>query len=118
MYAVKRGEIYYADLSPVVGSEQGGVRPAVIIQNDTGNKYSPTTIVAPITSRKKARLPTHVLIDNSCLKHASLILLEQIRIIDKTRLRECIGKLTEEELRKLDIAVAASLNLDIEKEET
>lgn len=113
MNIVKRGEIYYADLSPVIGSEQGGVRPVVIIQNDKGNKYSPTTIVAPITSRKKARIPTHVLIDNSCLKYTSLILLEQIRIIDKTRLREYIGKLTSEEIERLDTAVAASLNLDL-----
>lgn len=113
MNIVKRGEIYYADLSPVIGSEQGGIRPVVIIQNDKGNKYSPTTIVAPITSRKKARIPTHVLIDNPCLKYTSLILLEQIRIIDKTRLRECIGKLTSEEIERLDTAVAASLNLDL-----
>lgn len=112
MNIVKRGEIYYADLSPVIGSEQGGVRPVVIIQNDKGNKYSPTTIVAPITSRKKARIPTHVLIDNPCLKYTSLILLEQIRIIDKTRLREYIGQLTNEELKKMDIAAASSLDIN------
>lgn len=112
MNIVKRGEIYYADLSPVIGSEQGGIRPVVIIQNDKGNKYSPTTIVAPITSRKKTRIPTHVLIDNPCLKYTSLILLEQIRIIDKTRLREYIGKLTSEELKKLDLAAASSLDIN------
>lgn len=113
MNIVKRGEIYYADLSLVIGSEQGGVRPVVIIQNDKGNKYSPTTIVAPITSRKKARISTHVLTDNPCLKYTSLVLLEQIRIIDKTRLREYIGKLSSEEIERLDTAVAASLNLDL-----
>lgn len=116
MNIVKRGEIYYADLSPVIGSEQGGVRPVVIIQNDKGNKHSPTTIVAPITSRKKARIPTHVLINNPCLKYTSLILLEQIRIIDKSRLRECIGVLNDEELEKLDTAIVKSLNIEIKKE--
>lgn len=108
---MKRGEIYYADLDPVIGSEQGRVRPVVIIQNDKGNKYSPTTIIAPITSRKKARLPTHVLIDNPCLRCVSLILLEQIRIIDKSRLKKQIGNLTEEEIKRIDTAVMTSLNI-------
>ncbi len=112
MYAVKRGEIYYADLNPVIGSEQGRVRPVVIIQNNKGNKYSPTTIIAPITSKKKARLPTHVLINNPCLRGNSLILLEQIRIVDKSRLREYIGKLTEKEMAEIDTAMAISLNLN------
>ncbi len=116
MNIVKRGEIYYADLSPVIGSEQGGVRPVVIVQNDIGNKYSPTTIVAPITSRKKARIPTHVLIDNPCLKCKSLILLEQIRIVDKSRLGEYIGTLTVEESEKLDTAITKSLDVEIQKE--
>lgn len=113
MNIIKRGEIYYADLSPVIGSEQGGVRPVAIIQNDKGNKYSPTTIIAPITSRKKARIPTHVLIDNPCLKCKSLILLEQIRIIDKSRLRDRIGKLTDKESEKLDSAIVKSLDVEI-----
>lgn len=117
MNTVKRGELYYADLNPVVGNEQGGIRPVVIIQNDRGNKYSHTTIVAPITSRKKARIPTHVIINNKCLKYVSLILLEQIRIIDKLRLKEKIGKLTDDELKKLDNAIAVSLNIAIEKED-
>lgn len=117
MNTVKRGELYYADLNPVVGNEQGGIRPVVIIQNDRGNKYSHTTIVAPITSRKKARIPTHVIINNKCLKYVSLILLEQIRIIDKLRLKENIGKLTDDELKKLDNAIAVSLNIAIEKED-
>ncbi len=112
MYAVKRGEIYYADLNPVIGSEQGRVRPVVIIQNNKGNKYSPTTIIAPITSKKKTRLPTHVLINNPCLRGNSLILLEQIRIVDKSRLREYIGKLTEKEMAEIDTAMAISLNLN------
>ncbi len=111
MNTVKRGEIYYADLSPVIGSEQGGIRPVVIIQNDIGNKYSPTTIVAPITSKKKTRIPTHVLINNPCLKCTSLILLEQIRSIDKTRLKEYIGRLTSKELKKLDLAASSSINI-------
>ncbi len=110
MYAIRRGEIYYADLSPVVGSEQGGVRPVVIIQNDKGNQYSPTTIIAPITSRTKTKIPTHVFINNSCLKNQSIILLEQIRIIDKSRLIEYIGKLTQDEISKINTAIAISLN--------
>lgn len=112
MNTVKRGEIYYADLSPVIGSEQGGVRPVVIIQNDKGNKYSPTTIVAPITSKKKTRIPTHVLINNPCLKRTSLILLEQIRSIDKTRLKEYIGRLTSNELKDLDLAASSSIDIN------
>lgn len=116
MSTIKRGEIYYANLNPVVGSEQGGIRPVVIIQNNKGNKYSHTTIVAPITSRKKARIPTHVIINNPCLKYVSLILLEQIRIIDKARLKKNIGRLTDDELKKIDIATAISLAIKTEKE--
>ena len=93
---VRRGEIYYADLSPVVGSEQGGVRPVLIIQNDTGNRYSPTVIAAAITSQTgKARLPTHIEIpvDESCgLSKTSTVLLEQVRTLDKKRLRERMGR--------------------------
>ncbi|MDO5037587.1 MAG: type II toxin-antitoxin system PemK/MazF family toxin [Tissierellia bacterium] len=111
---VKRGELYYADLSPVVGSEQGGVRPVVIVQNDIGNKYSPTTIIAAITSRSnKAKLPTHVPVSakRTDLPKNSVILLEQIRTIDKTRLREKIGHFDEETLRSIDKAIKTSLGL-------
>jgi len=111
---VKRGDIYYADLSPVVGSEQGGVRPVVIVQNDTGNRHSPTVIAAAITSQTgKARLPTHIsLAALSCgLPKDSVILLEQIRTLDKRRLREHMGSLDEETMRKVDGAIAVSFGL-------
>lgn len=110
---VYRGEIYYADLSPVIGSEQGGVRPVLIIQNDMGNKYSPTTIVAPITSRiSKKLLPTHILL-NECegLKN-SVILLEQIRTIDKSRLKQKVSQLPPEKVEALDTAIKISLGLN------
>lgn len=111
---VKRGDIYYADLSPVVGSEQGGVRPVLIIQNDVGNRYSPTIICAAITSQiNKAKLPTHIEID--CLKYSlvkdSVVLLEQVRTLDKRRLREKIGHLDEELMSKVDRAIMTSLGL-------
>ncbi|TFZ41172.1 type II toxin-antitoxin system PemK/MazF family toxin [Soehngenia longivitae] len=112
---VKRGEIYYADLSPVVGSEQGGVRPILIIQNDVGNKYSPTVIVAAITSQiNKARLPTHVEItaQDFGLPKDSVVLLEQIRTIDKKRLREKVGKFDDEMMEKIDTALKISVGLD------
>lgn len=112
---VKRGDIFYADLSPVIGSEQGGVRPVVVIQNDVGNKYSPTTIVAAITSQlNKTKLPTHVKVkasDNDLPKN-SVILMEQVRTIDKKRLREKIGNFTEEIMREVDHALKISLGLD------
>lgn len=101
---VKRGDIYYADLSPVVGSEQGGIRPVLIIQNDVGNRYSPTVICAAITSRmNKAKLPTHIEIDSRrCqIMKDSVILLEQIRTIDKQRLKDMIGHLDKERMRAL-----------------
>ena len=97
--SVRRGEIYYADLSPVVGSEQGGVRPVLIVQNDVGNKYSPTVIAAAITSQKeKSKLPTHIEINaqNCGLAKNSVVLLEQIRTIDKKRLKERMGMLDED----------------------
>ena len=100
---VKRGEIYYADLSPVVGSEQGGVRPVLIVQNDVGNKYSPTVIAAAITSQiNKAKMPTHIEVDASeyGLAKDSVILLEQIRTIDKRRLKEKIGTVDNELMEK------------------
>ncbi len=115
MNAVRRGDIYYADLSPVVGSEQGGMRPVLIVQNDTGNKHSPTVIAAAITSQiGKARLPTHIeLSAQSCgLSRDSVILLEQIRTIDKSRLRERMGKLPEPVMEQVDNAIAVSFGLD------
>lgn len=114
MMVVKRGDIYYANLSPVVGSEQGGHRPVLIIQNDVGNKYSPTVIVAAITSQiSKAKLPTHVEISarQYNLEKDSVILLEQLRTIDKRRLKEKVTHLNEEIMEKVDEAIRTSLGL-------
>ena len=114
MSIVKRGDIYYADLSPVVGSEQGGMRPVLIVQNDKGNKHSPTVIAAAITSQTgKARLPTHIELDAQSvgLSRDSVILLEQIRTIDKSRLRERMGKLDDTTMTKVDNAIAVSFGL-------
>lgn len=109
---IKRGELYYADLSPVVGSEQGGVRPVLIIQNDIGNRFSPTIIAAAITSQlSKAKLPTHIAImgEKYGLSKDSVILLEQIRTIDKRRLKEKIGDLDSETIYKVNRALLISL---------
>lgn len=114
MMTVKRGEIYYADLSPVVGSEQGGIRPVLIVQNDVGNRYSPTVIAAAITSRRdKAKLPTHISLSAAgCgLTKDSVILLEQIRTIDKQRLKECVGEVPVSVLREVDAALEISFGL-------
>ena len=111
---VKRGDIYYADLSPVVGSEQGGIRPVLIIQNDIGNKYSPTVIVAAITSQiNKAKLPTHIEIssDEYGLNKDSVILLEQIRTIDKKRLKEKIGHINDELMMNINDGLIISFGL-------
>ena len=111
---VKRGDIYYADLSPVVGSEQGGIRPVLIIQNDVGNRYSPTVICAAITSRmNKAKLPSHIETDSRRFQSIkdSVILLEQIRTIDKQRLKDMIGHLDKERMRSVDEAIRVSLAL-------
>jgi mRNA interferase MazF len=111
---MKRGDIFYADLSPVVGSEQGGIRPVIIIQNDVGNKYSPTVIVAAITSQiNKAKLPTHVEISavEYGLNKDSVALLEQIRTIDKKRIKEKIGHMTETDMKKVESALLVSLGL-------
>lgn len=111
---VKRGDIYFADLSPVVGSEQGGVRPVLIIQNDVGNKYSPTVIVAAITSQiQKAKLPTHVEITakEHGLDRDSVVLLEQIRTIDKQRLNERITHLVPELMKRVSEALQISIGL-------
>ncbi len=115
MVIVKRGDIYYADLSPVVGSEQGGIRPVLIIQNDVGNKYSPTVIAAAITSRiNKAKMPTHIELTakDYGLSKDSVILTEQIRTLDKKRLREKIGKLDKELMQKVDEALSVSFGLE------
>lgn len=112
--SVKRGEVFYADLSPVVGSEQGGVRPVLIVQNDVGNLYSPTVIAAAITSRHdKARLPTHIeLQSQDCgLSKNSVVLLEQMRTLDKKRLRERMGILDGELMHRIDEALLISLGL-------
>ena len=112
---VKRGDIYYADLSPVVGSEQGGTRPVLIIQNDTGNRHSPTVIAAAITSQTgKARLPTHINIPGGSvgLSKDSVILLEQIRTIDKRRLKEHMGHLDDVHMAMVNDAIAVSLGLN------
>lgn len=111
---VKRGDVYFADLSPVVGSEQGGVRPVLVIQNDIGNRFSPTIIVAAITAQiQKAKLPTHVEIDAKRygFERDSVILLEQIRTIDKQRLTDKITQLDEEMMEKVDEALQISLGL-------
>jgi mRNA interferase MazF len=111
---VKRGDIYYADLSPVVGSEQGGIRPVLIVQNDTGNKHSPTVIAAAITSQvSKARLPTHIELGAMTygLSKDSVVLLEQIRTIDKRRLKERMGQLDESLMDRVDNAIAVSFGL-------
>lgn len=111
---VKRGDIFYADLSPVVGSEQGGVRPVLIIQNDVGNRYSPTVICAAITSQiNKAKLPTHIEVDSGRynLVKDSVVLLEQVRTIDKRRLREKIGRLDDDLMKKVSKALIVSLGL-------
>ena len=111
---VKRGDIFYADLSPVVGSEQGGTRPVLIVQNDTGNRHSPTVIAAAITSQtSKARLPTHINIvgANAGLSKDSVVLLEQIRTIDKKRLREHMGRLDAKCMEQVNDALAVSFGL-------
>lgn len=107
-----RGDLYYADLSPIVGSEQDGIRPVLIIQNDVGNHYSPTVIVASITGRKKKYLPTHVVIHTNFLQHSSRVMLEQIRTLDKGRLREYLGQLDSHQIAKVDKAICISLGLE------
>ena len=111
---IKRGDIYYADLSPVVGSEQGGIRPVLIVQNDVGNKYSPTVIAAAITSQKyKNSLPTHIRVnaDGCGLAKDSIVLLEQVRTIDKRRLKERMGNLDDVDMDRIDRALSVSFGL-------
>ena len=115
---IKRGDIYYADLSPVVGSEQGGVRPVLIVQNDVGNKYSPTVIAAAITSQQfKTKLPTHISVGAAAcgLSKDSVVLLEQIRTLDKRRLREHMGKVDDNVMKQVDSAIAVSFGLHPEE---
>lgn len=109
---INRGEIYYADLSPVVGSEQGGYRPVVILQNNKGNKFSTTVIVAPISSRMtKNPLPTHVIVENEFLEKKSVILLEQIRTIDKQRISERVGVINQDVMDSVNKAIKTSLDI-------
>lgn len=118
---VKRGDIYYADLSPVVGSEQGGLRPVLIVQNDVGNRYSPTVIAAAITSQiSKTKLPTHIDVyaESVGLAKDSVILLEQIRTLDKRRLREKMGHLDDLLMQKVDDAISVSFGLTAETPRT
>lgn len=112
---IYKGDIFYADLTPVVGCEQGGIRPVLIIQNDIGNRYSPTVIVAAITSRiEKNSLPTHIRLCSQQygLRQNSLVLLEQVRTIDRSRLREYIGHLSEPQMQQVNEALAVSFGLD------
>ena len=109
---IRRGELYYANLSPVVGSEQGGLRPVLVVQNDIGNKFSPTIIVAAITSKiNKAKIPTHIELDASTygLEKDSVILLEQIRTLDKSRLKQKIGQIDALKMRSIERALLISL---------
>lgn len=111
-WVYRRGDIYCADLNPVVGSEQGGIRPVIVLQNDTGNKYSTTLIVAMVSTKisKKGNLPTHyVIANNPAFREASVVLLEQIRTIDKKRIRDYLGKVKSEEMASIDKALAVSL---------
>ncbi|MCL2841617.1 MAG: type II toxin-antitoxin system PemK/MazF family toxin [Defluviitaleaceae bacterium] len=113
---LRRGDIFYADLSPVKGSEQGGERPVIVIQNDTGNRFSPTTVVAVLTSKfKKAKLPTHVCVklndEDRGFSGASVVLLEQIRTVDKTRLSTHLGRLCKEDMENIDRALSISIGL-------
>ena len=112
MKAIKRGALFYADLNPVCGSEQSGIRPVLIVQNNTGNRFSPTTIVAAVTGRHcKNELPVHVSVFASCLKKPSTVLLEHVRTIDKSRLFSYIGQLDEAEMKKIDRAIGVSFGL-------
>ena len=109
---IKRGEVYYADLSPVIGSEQGGVRPVVVVQNDKGNRYSKTIIIAPISKKmSKPPIPTHVIFSDDSLSYVSMILCEQLRTIDKKRLGQWICTLDDKTIEKINKAIRVSLAL-------
>ena len=114
-WVYRRGDIYFANLDPVVGSEQGGTRPVIVIQNDTGNRYSPTLIVATVTTkiRKKERMPTHLLIkSNPAFREASVVQLEQIRTIDKSRIDDYLGKVTSAEMAAIEKSLSISLAME------
>ena len=120
-WVYRRGDIYFADLDPVVGSEQGGTRPVIVIQNDTGNKHSPTLIVATVTTRirKKENMPTHLLIkDNPAFREASVVQLEQIRTIDKCRIDNYLGKVTPHDMVAIEKALSISLAMEQLKKQT
>ena len=106
-----RGDIYYANLNPTAGSEQGGIRPVIVLQNNCGNRYSPTVIVAAITGKSKKPLPTHVTIERGELHKPSVVLLEQIRTIDKGRLKEYVTSVNNEKIAEIDIALKISVGL-------
>lgn len=112
---IKRGDVFYANLNPVIGSEQKGERPVVVVQNNLANKHSPTLIIVPITAViKKDYLPTHILIKkNKFLKYNSMILVEQIRVVDKLRLKAYLGRLDDDEMKKIDNAIIQALSLKI-----
>ena len=115
---VRRGEIYYADLNPIVGSEQGGIRPVLVLQNDVGNTHSPTIIVAALTGSHRNRQPTHCRVGTFAgLPQTSVVLLEQLRTIDKQRLLDYVCTLNEEDMRRVDAALAVSVGLSIRGEE-
>lgn len=116
MKNIFKGNMYYADLEPVVGSEEGGSRPVIVVQNNVGNKYSTTILVAPITSKKDGRtkIPTHIeLKAKNKIKHDSIILLEQVRVIDKVRLKSFLGRIEYEQMKQLDAAIIAAFGIDI-----
>ena len=110
---IMRGEIYYSDLDPVIGSDQGGFRPVLVVQNNKGNRYSPTVVIVPITSRLgKHNIPTHVRLSSMYLPKDSIAMLEQIRTIDKTRIKECIGELSNENMKLVENALVISVGMD------
>ena len=111
---IKRGDVFYADLDPIIGSEQGGVRPVLVVQNNVGNKYSPTVIVLPISSAKKTKMPTHIRICGSkMLQKNSVILAEQIRTIDRNRLKDYVGSVDLEVMEKVDKAIKISIGVNV-----
>lgn len=112
---VKRGDVFYADLDPIIGSEQGGVRPVMVVQNNVGNKYSPTIVVLPISSAKKTNMPTHIRICGSkMLPKNSIVLAEQIRTIDRNRLQNYVGSVGLEVMEKVDKAVKISIGVGVD----
>lgn len=112
---IKRGDVFYADLDPIIGSEQGGIRPVLIVQNNVGNKYSPTVVVLPISSAKKTNMPTHIRIyGTKMLQKNSVILAEQIRTIDRNRLRNYVGSVGFEIMEKVDRAVKISIGVNVD----